>query len=89
MLNYAEFYFWIECMSNRYAAIANRFTLADAVDGDPHLCGDVVERFGAGGVGADGQNLHFNFGVSVFALMLIRLAVRSFHAAPPTTPPLE
>ena len=35
------------------------------------------------------KNLHFNFGVSVFALMLIRLAVRSFHAAPPTTPPLE
>ena len=30
------------------------------------------------------KNLHFNFGVSVFALMLIRLAVRAFRAAPPT-----
>ncbi len=35
------------------------------------------------------KNLHFNFGASVFALMLIRLAVRSFHTPPPTTPPLE
>ena len=32
------------------------------------------------------KNLHFNFGVSVFALMLIRLAVRAFRAAPPITP---
>jgi Cytochrome B561 len=35
------------------------------------------------------KNLHFNFGASVFALLLIRLAVRAFHATPPTTPPLE
>ncbi len=35
------------------------------------------------------KNLHFNFGLPVFALMLIRLAVRSFHTPPPTTPPLE
>jgi hypothetical protein len=55
MLNYAEFYFLDRVYEQPLRAIANRFTLADFADGDPHLCGDVAERFGAGSVGADGQ----------------------------------
>ncbi|CAI0697787.1 cytochrome b [Serratia ficaria] len=35
------------------------------------------------------KNLHFNFGVAVFVLMLIRLGLRHVKAAPPVTPGLE
>ncbi|PVZ85497.1 cytochrome b [Serratia sp. S1B] len=35
------------------------------------------------------KQLHFNFGISVFVLMFIRLGLRHVHKAPPITPPLE
>ncbi|CAI0699276.1 cytochrome b [Serratia quinivorans] len=35
------------------------------------------------------KNLHFNFGLAVFLLMLIRLGLRRRHGTPATTPPLE
>jgi cytochrome b561 len=35
------------------------------------------------------KDLHFNFGISVFVLMLIRLGLRQRHAVPPITPVLE
>ncbi|TQI81523.1 cytochrome b561 [Serratia fonticola] len=35
------------------------------------------------------KDLHFNFGISVFVLMLIRLGLRQRYAVPPITPVLE
>ncbi len=84
-----NFIFWTECMSNRYARsqiVLHWLTLLMVIlTYAAMLLKDSVPEAWAPMV----KNLHFNFGVSVFALMLIRLAVRSFHAAPPTTPPLE
>ena len=34
------------------------------------------------------KTLHFNFGLSVFVLMLARLGLRQVYASPPITPPL-
>ncbi|WP_337262817.1 MULTISPECIES: cytochrome b [unclassified Serratia (in: enterobacteria)] len=35
------------------------------------------------------KNLHFNFGLSVFVLMFLRLCLRQRNAVPPITPALE